>query len=331
MTIVHGGGGVGKTSLLHVLAHTRPGHAAVLVGRSTITGGENTPHAVCEWMLGADDPGRPHGLTVITPNVRPAEDDELANLRRREQVLFDRRARQGGFVFLAISATRWFSRQPVALHAPARTVAHYDVRSTPTLDDAARSDLTREVKQALAYADIASALAPHTQAEGSPRREQSRGTYDTRLLGTAMHEIVDALVHLTGHHYEGINPTSLEPTFRTPRGKPILFEQLPTQARHLVAFAALPIRVLWAAYPGRDPRLAEGVIAIDEIDLHQDAMVCEQLVGTLRQCLPHVQWILTTSSPVMAASVDARQVLALRRLPDDEHIELFIGQQARTH
>ena len=324
------GAGSGKTALLHVLAHTRPGHAAVLVGRGTGSG-EAIPHATCDWILGADDPQRPHPLAVVTPNVRISEDDEVAMMRRREQSLFDRRAREGGFVFLTVSAARWFSRQPVALHAPLRTVAHYDVRATANLDDAARSDLTRETKQALAYAGLAAALAPNTQRERNELRRRPGAPVDTRLLGNAMAEMTDAMASLAGFRYLGIDPTSLEPTFGTPGGRSLLFDELPARARHLVAFAALPIRTLWAAYPGRDPRTAEGVVAIDEVDLFQDAPVCERLAPTLRACLPHVQWILTTSSPVVAASVDNSEVLALRRLPEDEHVELFLGQQARTH
>jgi hypothetical protein len=54
----------------------------------------------------------------------------------------------------------WFSRQPIALSAPARTVARYDVRASASGDDATRSDLARETKQALVYAAIAAALSP---------------------------------------------------------------------------------------------------------------------------------------------------------------------------
>ena len=44
-----------------------------------------------------------------------------------------------------------------------------------------------------------------------------------------------------------------------------------------------------------------------------------------------MQWIVTTSSPHVAASVDAHNVLALRRVDDEENIELYVGDAARTH
>lgn len=332
VTVIHGGGGVGKTVLLHVLASTRPGHAVVLGSAPTQAQGP-PPHAVCEWILGQDDPERPHALTVATPNVRLPGDDQTASMLRREQGLFDRRARTSGFVFLALSSARWFSRQPVALHAPLRTVAHYDVRATASLDDASRCDLTREVKQALAYAGIASALVPQSQRERNEMRARSSAGRqdDLRVLGTAMHEMVDALVSIAGLRYVGIDPASLEPIFTTGGGRSIPFDRLPNGARHLVAFAALPVRTLWAAYPGRDPRECEGVIAIDEIDLHQDDSVLDHLVPTLRRWMPRIQWLLTTRSATVAASCDTSEILALRRVPEDESVELFVGDQARTH
>jgi hypothetical protein len=331
VTVVHGGAGVGKTALLHALASTRPGHTAVPAARAGAPEGP-PPHAVCEWTLGRDDPDRPHPLVITSPNVRPPGDDESATLHRREQALFDRVARErGGFVFLSISGARWFSRQPMSLHAPRRTVASYDVRSTASFDDAAHSDLTRETKQALAYAGISAALAPTNQQDRVRWRERSGSRIDTRLLGVAMREVVDAMARLAGFSYEGIDPVSLEPTFSTPGRTLLTFERLPTRARHLVAFAALPVRTLWAAYPGEDPRTQEGVVAIDELDLRQDDAVAERILATLRLGLPGVQWIATTTSSVVASSVAEHEVLALRRLPEREVVELFLGTQARTH
>jgi hypothetical protein len=327
LTVVHGAGGVGKTVLLAVIGATRPGHAVTLFGGVLGAG----PHAICEWSLGQDDPDRPHTLAIATPNAKLDIDDELASLRRREQALFERRAKEGGFVFLTFPSIRWFSRQPVALTAPTRTVAHYDVRATVNLDDAARSDLTRETKTALAYSAIAAALVPHAQRERNELREHSRQWVDMRLLGGAMHDVVSSLVRLTGFSYEGVDPISLEPTFASTGGRRMPFEGLPTRSRHLVAMAALTVRTLWAAYPGNDPRTSEGVVAIDDVDLYQDMAVQEKIATVLRAALPRVQWLLTTSSPIVASSCDAREILTLRRLPGDERVELFRDEQARTH
>lgn len=325
VTIVHGGGGVGKTSLISAIASTRPGHCMIpQQPRATLPRAERAaeapgPYVICHYRTGRDDSRRPHALCVASPNARGYPDDEREALRRREQALYEKLAREGGFVFLAISSTRWFSRQPISISAPARTVARYDVRMPAALDDASRSDLARETKQALAYATIASALS--ARQPDSARFER---------LGAAMRDTVDALVSLAGFSYLGLDAASLEPVFHAGAGV-VSFDALPTRVRHLVAFAALPVRALWAAYPDVDPRAAEGVVAIDEIDLLQDRHVQTRLVPTLESALPSVQWIVTTTSPVVAGSSDTREVLALRRLPERERVELFTGAEARTH
>lgn len=328
LTIVHGAGGVGKTTLLAALGATRPGNCVAL-GASTLGMGaldprerrDLPPRTICEWWLGADDAERPHPLRVATPGARLGESDEEDAFRRREQALFEKRAQAGGFAFLMLLAHRWFSRQALILSAPARTVARYDVRGAAPADEAARADLTRETKQALAYAAIGSALA----AQGADRGRR------LDLLGAAMHAAVDHLASLAGFAYSGLDPSSFEPVFVDDEGRARFFDALPTRARHLVAFAALPVRVLWGAYPGQDPRTSEAVVAIDECDVLLDPATQSALGRTLCAALPGVQWILTTSSPGLAASVDPDDVIALRRLPDDDTVELYVGEEALTH
>ncbi len=318
VTVIHGGGGTGKSSVLAAIASTRPGHCVV----QPRADGAVPSSCSCDWALGQDEPTRPHPLVVASPNARVSTNDEIEALRRREQVLFDRLANDGGFAFLPIGSTRWFSRQPIAFSAPARTIARYDVRTSPGLEDATRSDLARETKQAIAYAAISSAL--------SAPSESAELRFD--LLGAAMQSAVEQLARLCGFSYCGVDPHSFEPIFTvTGQRRSIAFDALPTRARHLVAFAALGVRTLWAAYPDQDPRDAEGVIAIDEVDLHQDAQVQRQLLSTLTEALPGAQWILTTTSPIIAASADERAVLALRHLPGGDRVRLFAGDQARTH
>ena len=326
LTVIHGAGGVGKSSVLAAIASTRPGHCVVQPPRleARETAGPATPaFAACDWALGQDEPARPHALSVASPNARLAPSDEAEALRRREQALFDRLANEGGFAFLSIPSTRWFSRQPVAFSAPARTVARYDVRASASVEDATRADLARETKQALAYAAIASAL-PSPSAPGAPTERR----FD--LLSAAMHSAVDVLLKLVGFSYRGLDPLSFEPIF-VGQGRDVAFDALPTRARHLAAFAALSVRTLWAAYPDQDPRDSEGVIAIDEVDLHQDAQAQQNLVAAFREALPEAQWILTTTSPVVAGAADARAVLALRQLPEADGVRVFAGDQARTH
>ncbi len=328
VTVVYGGGGVGKTSLLSAIACTRPGHTTVQTQHAQKfeldphTGEPETgPFAVCAWRLGQDDPARPHPLRVASPNVRVEPSEENERLRRREQLVFDRLAQEGGFAFSALSSNRWFARQPIQFSAPGRTIARYDVRLASALDDASRSDLSRETKQALAYAAISAALSA-SRPPGQP---------DFAILGNAMQEVVSRLLLLAKVRYQGVDPRSFEPIFSTSEGRTCFFDMLPTRARHLAAFGALSVRTLWGAYPGRDPRRAEGVVLIDEVDLHQDAHVQATLLPTLCEVLPNVQWIVTTTSSIVAHACDVGQVVALRRCPPRDRVELYWGNQARTH
>jgi hypothetical protein len=323
VTVVHGGGGAGKTTLLAAIAATRPGYAIALPSEadSSTDPGGGQAYTVCDWRVGMDDPDRPHPLRVVTPTARLSDDSQQELLRKREQALFDRLAKESGFACLTFSATRWFSRQPIALHAPARTIARYDVRAPASFDDASRSDLGRETKQALAYAAIARALSAETESD-DPRLE---------LVGRAMKEVVNQLVELAGFEYCGLDPKTLEPIFRGEDARLRGFDVLPARARHLVTFAGLTVRMLSAAYPLRDPITAEGVVLIDEVDLHQEWSILVRLLPALRAALPGVQWILTTSSPEVANSVEVRDVLALRRNAESNRVELFVGSEARTH
>lgn len=324
MVVIHGGGGVGKTSLLAAIGTSRPGHATVQQPRpeqQRADGGNPAAWAAADWLLSQDDPERPHPLRVASPNVKLGAPEEQELTRRREQALFDRVASEGGFAFLSIAATRWFSRQPIAISAPSRGVARYDVKQPAGLDDATRSDLSRETKQALAYAEIGSALVERRPLEGELRLD---------ALGPAMAKVVDQLVKLTGFGYLGLDAVSWEPMFGSTDGTRLPFDALPTRARHLVAFGALTVRTLWAAYPDRDPRIAEGVVLIDEVDLHQDVAVALKLPAALRSALPAVQWILTTHSAALASGVAAGEVLALRA-SSEGRVELYAGPSATTH
>src|SRR5687767_8747741 len=83
LTVVHGGGGVGKTSLLQALSSARPGHCVAHLRQREARLDEEaaepaTPRVVCHWWLGQDDPSRPHPLILASPNARvfPGEQEE---------------------------------------------------------------------------------------------------------------------------------------------------------------------------------------------------------------------------------------------------------------
>jgi hypothetical protein len=269
---------------------------------------------VCDWVLGDDDRARPHPLRVASPNAALEEREDEALLRRREQALFDRKAQEGGFVLVGFSAARTMARAPVAYGASDRTAAlRYDARSPIVFDDVGRAELARDTKHALGCAAIAAALG------GSP------------TLDHALREVAAQLGTLTGVSYVGVDPTSLEPIFEAEHRARLPFDELPTSARSVLAFGVLTARALHAAYPGRAPRDAEGVVLIDEIELHQEPTVARSVVPTLRGLFPRVQWIVSTSSREVAVACEAGDVLALRRMPSSRQVEVHEGPLAVIH
>ena len=316
VTVLFGGDGTGKTSLLSAIGSTRPGHALPPVP----VGGARPPGpswVATSWQLGEDDPERPHPLVVASPvAVLAGESPDLANARRREQALFDRRAQQeGGHVFVSFSGARWFSRVPNMLTTPDRSILRYDVRQpSASFDDPTRADLTRETKQILSFAAIASALGgDRAEFEGLARFDAS------------LREVVDVVLAPFDLTYAGTSPTTLEPQAHGSAGL-VPFDSIPRAARHLIAFVALPLRALFAAYPGDEsPRECEGVVTIDDAEAQQDPAMLRHLVPLLRAALPNVQWILSTSSTQLATACAADEVIALRRT-SAERVELGEGQ-----
>jgi hypothetical protein len=316
LAVLFGGEGVGKTSILAAIATTRPGHAVVQNGAGS------PPLAAADWFLGDDDPARPHPLRVVSPNAKlEGERDETALLRRREQALFDRRAAEGGFVLAAFSGARWFSRTPVLLTTPDRTVLRYDVRTTATFDDAARADLARETKQVLSFAGAAAALARGARDASSIRFE---------VLDRALRGALAVLLEDTGAAYLGVSPARLEPVFAYD-GREVELDDLPRSLRHRVAFGALTLRALAGGYPDRDPRDAEGVVLLDDLEVHQDPRAQAALPSLLQRALPRVQWIVTTGSPAVATACEVGEVIALRRMPGSAAVELYQGPAAAVH
>jgi predicted ATPase len=318
--VLFGGEGVGKTSILAAIAATRPGHAiAQLSARGNAS---PSPFVVADWLLADDDRARPHPLRVVSPNAKLEEPEDAALLRRREQALFERRAAEGGYALVCFSGARWFSRTPVLLTTPERTILRYDLRASASFDDATRADLARETKQVLSFFAIAAALS---QNAGEGKNNQRLG-----MLDQAMREIVGALLEDAGIRYLGVEPVTLEPLFEVNGSRLVDFDDLPRSARHLVAFGVLTVRTLAAAYPTKDVRDAEGVVLLDDIEIHQDLWRERSLPALLEQVLPRVQWIVTTSSPAVALGCDVADVLALRRSTSGR-VELYEGREAMMH
>ena len=79
--------------------------------------------------------------------------------------------------------------------------------------------------------------------------------------------------------------------------------------RSVLALAGDLIWRLLMAFPdSEDPLKEEGVVLIDELDIHLHPVWQRQIPGTLRELFPNLQFIVTTHSPFIAAGAGADAV-----------------------
>jgi predicted ATP-binding protein involved in virulence len=105
------------------------------------------------------------------------------------------------------------------------------------------------------------------------------------------------------------------------------FAMLSEGVRNMVAMVA---DIAWRAavlnpHHGPDAHLrTEGVVLIDELDLHLHPAWQRRVVGDLRRTFPKIQFIVTTHSPQIVASVSRSQIRLLDRnhlVAEDPHVE----------
>jgi predicted ATPase len=64
--------------------------------------------------------------------------------------------------------------------------------------------------------------------------------------------------------------------------------------------------------PTAKPKDLRGIVLLDEIDLHLHPHWQRRIVPLLRHVFPHVQFIVTTHSPLVVAGVEAHEIVRLR-------------------
>lgn len=320
--VLHGAGGTGKSLLLGAISSTRPGHVQRLVGGASQAGAGAVVQ--CYWSLGQEEPNRPHPLMVTSgPSAQLQALD--AGLRR-EQTMYDRKASAGGFALVMIPAHRRFGQSPIYLADPARTLQGYEPRVGSSWLDPARADLTRPIKQILSYASFGAAMSRAQRQE-----PQASGSMAIELLDQALRSALDRLLVEQALTYVGADSATFEPMFRSSHGGLLLFDQLPQQARHLVAPVVLAMHHFWTSANGADPRAVQGVIVIDDAELHLSEATQEFVLVRYREVLPQAQWLLGTTSWRIAASVRSGEVIALRQQMQTGTVDPYQGHLSLTH
>ncbi len=100
----------------------------------------------------------------------------------------------------------------------------------------------------------------------------------------------------------------------TKDGEELAFEQLSEGERTTAALVCDIARRLAIANPGSDsnPLEGEGVVLIDEIDLHLHPSWQARIIPALEKTFPHLQFVVTTHSPIVLSYVSSESVQLIK-------------------
>jgi predicted ATP-binding protein involved in virulence len=91
--------------------------------------------------------------------------------------------------------------------------------------------------------------------------------------------------------------------------KPLAFSQLSSGERTLIALVADLTRRLCLANPNaKNPLDGNGIVLIDEIDVHLHPKWQQKVVTRLREVFPNIQFVVTTHSPEVLKGLDRRHL-----------------------
>jgi len=97
--------------------------------------------------------------------------------------------------------------------------------------------------------------------------------------------------------------------------------QLSAGEKALLTLVSDLARRLSLANPdAKDPRLGEGVVLIDEVDLHLHPRWQRMLLPSLERTFPNCQFVVTTHSPQVISEVKPECIYLLERTPEGEII-----------
>ncbi|OQX01835.1 MAG: hypothetical protein BWK73_44745 [Thiothrix lacustris] len=112
-------------------------------------------------------------------------------------------------------------------------------------------------------------------------------------------------------------------------GKELRVDQLSDGEKCLIALVAdLARRLAIANPPLKDPLEGEGIVLIDEVDLHLHPGWQRMVLPKLMATFPNCQFIVSTHSPQILGEVDASQIRILTQ-DDNNDIHCSIPQQAK--
>ncbi|WP_428262103.1 AAA family ATPase [Haliangium sp.] len=194
---------------------------------------------------------------------------------------------------------RRLSRHVLASYGATRNLSYYVDRRHEDLSPALRAQMTLfDPLTQIAHAEVL--LDPSNRVTS---------THFPRLLTTLLDRVFDGEIRLVRNGH-GLS-------FEIGRDHVPALE-LPDGFRSALAWLADLCAAWLAKHPPDDdqaPSLEdiEAIVLIDELDLHLHPSLQRTLVSRLRNCLPKIQWVVTTHSPFLLSSFDRHELILLER------------------
>jgi predicted ATP-binding protein involved in virulence len=105
-------------------------------------------------------------------------------------------------------------------------------------------------------------------------------------------------------------------------GKTIRLDQLSDGEKNMIAMIGDIARRLSMANPRMDnPLEGDGIVLIDEIDLHLHPLWQRVIISRLTEIFPNCQFIVSTHSPQVLSHVKAEHIFILRPIKDNISFE----------
>lgn len=127
--------------------------------------------------------------------------------------------------------------------------------------------------------------------------------------------------------FSGVDPATLEIAVDSPGGK-IYYEYLSSGFKSSIAILFGIIKEIEYRFPRTEARQFQGVVVLDEIELHLHPAWQGRLAKVLTEVFPHTQFIVTTHSPHVIQAAEPHEIIALeesngrvelRELPESSH------------
>jgi predicted ATP-binding protein involved in virulence len=112
----------------------------------------------------------------------------------------------------------------------------------------------------------------------------------------------------------------------TKDGQELAFNRLSEGERTSASLACDIARRLSIANPKADPLLGDGVVQIDEIDLHLHPQWQAKIIPSLKETFPNIQWVVTTHSPIVLSYVPSECVRLIQDFRLVEKVPLTTGR-----